>query len=1162
MAGNLTITGSAVKTHVAKFNANLTVSGTLSANGNSAINRLLLMSNALGTQRTLTVSGSVSGSSYVDFQDIRFSATQNLAAIAGGSGDCGGNSSITFTTSVTQNWTNSNGGSWSGAGNWTSRIPLPQDDVTFSCAFGSAKTVTVDMPRMGRSLDFSGATYTGAKPVLSFTAGGAYNVYGGCKLSANFTFTHNSTALRMWGRGAFNFTSAGLTLYDMGAYGAGGVLTLMDALTCAGSISIDGSGLTCGSYSVTAAAVLFRGSSSYATAIALNASTWTLTGASGAVWTASVVAGITFSAGTSVITASGAGSSSKTFDGGGLTYYDLVVATDNLTIVGSNGWHNFTVNTGGLANGLKLTGSTTQTISGAFAGNGSGGSLAKLASVSGVAALSKISGSTGSDYLDVTNVTAGGGAYWYGGLHSSHSGTVTGWIWHGPPTPVSCTTAVSVSATISLRVLPVVPGLQIRISEAGTGWVDRTSYLRVDSGASFSLGRGVRGTASFTLVVPSTSSYAPVQGTPQLLLDSGRCVFAGLIDAMETSWVGASAQRLIACSCVSLEKAYDSILIPPSTYTGTAGEVFTALISTYAATAPIGLGTISAGPQVVRAYAWTRLTDAFDSLAAEAGMIWFVRHSDQRVYMQAPEDTIAAFSLAETDVQWGTIRWAQRWGDFRTRQVVRGLFELFAPSCAVFTGDSKTLTFDLPYAADHITTAYTTTSTQAIALGTFSAQPAPGDTVTVNTSIYTFVATLDNREFGQVLIGADYSTTRDNLIDALNADPTTSGTTYSLPTWENDLVNASQATPATANTLLLTAKVPGADNSSIPLSTNCSTLLWSGATPTPAPSAPWPAAWLEFSYAQPSDGDTVTLNGRTYTFRTTINNSVADEISLGVFSGGWPDLTPYSYYALSNLMSAINGNTSVAGTGYSTPTTASTTYIASGYSGSGVPNFDGIFTGQTGIHFLLSAITTAPVSVYASNAARNQVVAVQQAVTGATTGTDVELTVSASGTDRSDVRYIPEQQRVALLTAPAAGTRLVILYYRLGADCVAVENSALVALRALLENGTGRYEQVYSDNTLASREAVLAKAQQILADNSELPEEFSFTTLRPGLLPAEVLNVTVLSPSGAGTFLNGSWLIEEIQAAWDMNQPSFRYGIRVDSVPVPNYLKLWENFLK
>ncbi len=49
------------------------------------------------------------------------------------------------------------GGNWS-ASSWTTRVPLPHDDVYLGNAFAASQTVTADMPRLGRSIDWTGAT--------------------------------------------------------------------------------------------------------------------------------------------------------------------------------------------------------------------------------------------------------------------------------------------------------------------------------------------------------------------------------------------------------------------------------------------------------------------------------------------------------------------------------------------------------------------------------------------------------------------------------------------------------------------------------------------------------------------------------------------------------------------------------------------------------------------------------------------------------------------------------------------------------------------------------------------------------------------------------------------------------------------------------------------
>jgi hypothetical protein len=56
---------------------------------------------------------------------------------------------------------------------------------------------------------------------------------------------------------------------------------------------------------------------------------------------------------------------------------------------------------------------------------------------------------------------------------------------------------------------------------------------------------------------------------------------------------------------------------------------------------------------------------------------------------------------------------------------------------------------------------------------------------------YKFVSALDNTQWGQILIGATEAATMQNFVDAINANQAVAGATFSWPTWENPLLNAS-----------------------------------------------------------------------------------------------------------------------------------------------------------------------------------------------------------------------------------------------------------------------------------------------------------------------------------------------------------------------------------
>lgn len=128
--------------------------------GTNSTNYRALFSSHFGTPRTITCNGTVTASN-VDFRDIVGAGTANwdLSAITGGSGDCGGNSGITFTPAQTQYFKHTLGAvNWSDVTKWFSnyertiqgRVPLPQDDAIFDeNSFTGASTLNVNVPRIG-----------------------------------------------------------------------------------------------------------------------------------------------------------------------------------------------------------------------------------------------------------------------------------------------------------------------------------------------------------------------------------------------------------------------------------------------------------------------------------------------------------------------------------------------------------------------------------------------------------------------------------------------------------------------------------------------------------------------------------------------------------------------------------------------------------------------------------------------------------------------------------------------------------------------------------------------------------------------------------------------------------------------------------------------------
>lgn len=432
---NITRTGTAVKTDDLTINTAITISGTLTLNGNSVTNRVLLTSNVTANQRTITVNGSVVASN-VDIRDIigAGSASWNLAGITGGSGDGGGNSGITFTTSAAQTWSGTSGGNWS-ANAWTSRVPLPQDDVVINAAFSASQTVTADMPRIGKSINWTGAT---GAPTWNFTTSTA--MHGSLTLAAGMTVSGAAT-FGFRGRGAGNtITTNGVSLAPLilFAAGSGATYTLQDAFTTTntltvgtgtatvgGTLNTNGQTLTC--------LTLLSVSPLSGSALTLGASTINLTSTA----TATVLSVDSLSvvnAGTSNIVITSASANTRTFAGGGKTYgtltYTVAGSTGQLSVTGANTFSAINFSDASNARTMTLPASTNTIITNSFNVQGTAGKLMTINSSTGGAAatLTKTSGYVSCDYLSLQDSTATGGASWYAGANSAVVSNVTGWF--------------------------------------------------------------------------------------------------------------------------------------------------------------------------------------------------------------------------------------------------------------------------------------------------------------------------------------------------------------------------------------------------------------------------------------------------------------------------------------------------------------------------------------------------------------------------------------------------------------------------------------------------------------------------------------------------------------------------------------------------------------
>lgn len=432
---NLTRTGTGVKTDALTVSTTQVVTGTLTVGGNTTqgVNRLLVNSNTRGVQRTITMTGAavvISGD--VDFQDINITGSPSWTNTGSKFvGDALGNSSLVttnITVAATQTHTTSTGGNWSDATKWTSRVPLPQDNVIVNV--NTTGALAVDMPRLGADITLTG--FTGSVNLSTNTES-----YGSMTVAAGMT-TSNNGAWTLAGRSTHTLTMAGQTWPGAIFINApSGTYILQDSLTisrgASGALTLSNGTLTDNGQSVTLTSA--TNATYVQTAGTLTASgAWSIACTNAvAIW--SVTGGAVNHTGS--ITLSGATANTRIFAGFGQIYgilnYTIAGSTGQLTITGANSFAAINFSDATNARTLILPGSATTTISAAGGFNGVAGTAGKLMSVSasaGTATLALTGGCTCS-FVSLTSISAtpSGAAYAFDSINVSGN---SGWIFSPP----------------------------------------------------------------------------------------------------------------------------------------------------------------------------------------------------------------------------------------------------------------------------------------------------------------------------------------------------------------------------------------------------------------------------------------------------------------------------------------------------------------------------------------------------------------------------------------------------------------------------------------------------------------------------------------------------------------------------------------------------------
>jgi hypothetical protein len=285
---NLSFTSrAAAGTAAVSFGGNQTVNGTLTfGTTNTAIVRMRVVSNPLGTQRTITLNGTLATLADVDFRDIVAAGT--VGTWSGTRiGNLQNNSNITFTAGAPKYWNLAAGGNWSatawalgsgGAVN-VNNFPLAQDSVIIENAgLNTGATITINFDWSFPTISF--ATRTNAVTIATMQG----TCYGDLTLSSAVTISGSTFSFA--GNGITQkITSAGVTIdAPITQNSPGATLQLQDNLTMGSSRTFT---LTAGTLDLnnrTLSTGLFFSSNTNVRSIAFGTGKFSISGNNAFVW--------------------------------------------------------------------------------------------------------------------------------------------------------------------------------------------------------------------------------------------------------------------------------------------------------------------------------------------------------------------------------------------------------------------------------------------------------------------------------------------------------------------------------------------------------------------------------------------------------------------------------------------------------------------------------------------------------------------------------------------------------------------------------------------------------------------------------------------------------------------------------------------------------------
>lgn len=701
-----------------------------------------------------------------------------------------------------------------------------------------------------------------------------------------------------------------------------------------------------------------------------------------------------------------------------------------------------------------------------------------------------------------------------------------------------------------------------RLSVYVGGLTDQTGRLDFASGKlTFNSMMRRRGTASVPLFVdandtsgPGGTQYKPTIGSPVYLYDatpSGSSrPYAGTIDDRTISPIDNAGNLRIKFTAISLESVFDTILVNARIYEDVSCEFIFRDLLTLAAGSPVTAGVIQSGIILAKfvVSGQPKIADLFDQLASASLYVWGVDPADSTVYFHAPSAVPAPFELQTSDLQFSSFNLKDERKDYRNRQVITTSYDAFAHSAELFkNSDMVSLpqgpsSFRLARPVNQVTNAWFTYNTQNTASGTFTGQPGVNDALSVtfpqSGSAYNWAPSVcpgspSSHVVGDIIIDPNgniqkctFAGTSKQLADAPAGQPHWGTNPGDIITDGPPLGGCAGVTSAVTwtcqgnqgfanNYQAFYVFVAALDN------TQWGQVLI-GAT-LAATLQNLVDAFNALDQTNTIQGGSATRGrGVTFSWPTWENPLVNAELTSGTV------ITVRNKNAGNNFIAALGTGTFVAGV-FTVSSLAEFSWSAPTTSG-----------GQTKFN-----TSICPVGVYG--------------------------TLTTSG-----LAYQPASDVVSLSyplgVAPNVGLMLQVEYTRADGDSITVENTAQVAIRAGIEHGTGKYQQRMTADPGWTNVQALVQVQAVLAAYCIISQTFMFTTLRPCLMTAALLTLTLATPVGFAALVNGAWVVQEVSAEWLPRKPyidnalappgsqygHFKYTVRViDAAQIGDFIGFW-----